>query len=49
MEVLEPLNINKFDNTEKNKKEITNIINKLIEKMILRDPKQWIWTHNRWK
>ena len=21
----------------------------IIEKMILRNPKQWIWTHNRWK
>ena len=49
MEVHTPLDINKFDNTEKNKKEITNIINKFIEKMILKDPRQWIWTHNRWK
>ena len=28
----------------------TNIkINQIIEKMILENPKQWIWSHNRWK
>ena len=24
-------------------------LNKVLEKMILRNPSQWIWTHNRWK
>ena len=33
----------------KNKDEITNEINQFFEKLILNDPKQWIWTHNRWK
>jgi len=28
---------------------ITNNLNQLLEKMILRNPDQWIWTHNRWK
>ena len=28
---------------------ITNNLNILLEKMILKDPSQWIWTHNRWK
>ena len=49
MEVFEPIKIKKTDNIENDKKEITVEINKIIEKMILKDPKQWIWTHNRWK
>ena len=24
-------------------------INQIIEKMIIKNPKQWIWSHNRWK
>ncbi len=28
---------------------ITNDLNKILEKMILKNPDQWIWTHNRWK
>ena len=28
---------------------ITLDLNKYLEKMILRNPSQWIWTHNRWK
>ena len=28
---------------------ITLELNKLLEKMILKNPEQWIWTHNRWK
>jgi len=24
-------------------------LNKILEKMILKNPDQWIWTHNRWK
>ena len=28
---------------------ITEDLNKLLEKMILRNPDQWIWTHGRWK
>jgi len=36
-----------------NKKEnilsITLKLNKILEKMILKKPDQWIWTHNRWK
>ena len=33
----------------KNKKEITKELNNTLEKMIIRNPYQWIWTHNRWK
>ncbi len=33
----------------KNKLELTEKLNKILEKMIIRNPSQWIWTHNRWK
>ncbi len=29
--------------------EITLELNSILEKMILTNPEQWIWTHNRWK
>ena len=28
---------------------ITSSLNGLLEKMILKNPEQWIWSHNRWK
>ena len=28
---------------------LNSLINKIIEKMIIKNPKQWIWSHNRWK
>ena len=28
---------------------ITDKLNKILEKMILKIPDQWIWSHNRWK
>ncbi len=28
---------------------ITDKLNKILEKMILNKPEQWIWSHNRWK
>ena len=28
---------------------ITGDLNNLLEKMILKNPDQWIWSHNRWK
>ena len=28
---------------------ITLKLNKILEKMIINNPEQWIWTHNRWK
>ncbi|MDB9744726.1 lysophospholipid acyltransferase family protein, partial [Pelagibacteraceae bacterium] len=41
---------NKLDpNHFKNKLELTKELNKIIEKMIIKNPNQWIWTHNRWK
>ena len=33
----------------KNKLELTEELNKVLEKMIIKNPNQWIWTHNRWK
>ena len=28
---------------------ITLSLNKILEQMIIKNPEQWIWTHNRWK
>ena len=36
--------------TEKDSiKKITEKLNSILEKMILQNPGQWIWSHNRWK
>ena len=32
-----------------NKLELTKELNNVLEKMIIRNPNHWIWTHNRWK
>ena len=32
-----------------NKIDFTKKLNKILEDMVLRNPNQWIWTHNRWK
>ena len=45
MKVEEPINYNKDSTID----EITLSLNKLLEKMILKNPSQWIWSHNRWK
>ena len=47
MEILDPISI--LENEKKNKELIMKKVNKIIEKLILRDPSQWILTHNRWK
>ena len=47
MEILEPVQIP--EEIKKDKELITQNVNKVIEKLILRDPSQWILTHNRWK
>jgi KDO2-lipid IV(A) lauroyltransferase len=31
------------------KLKLTKKLNEVLEKMIIRNPNQWIWTHNRWK
>ena len=28
---------------------ITDDLNKILQKMIIKNPEQWIWTHDRWK
>ena len=49
MNIHEPYKIDKTGNDEEDTKNITLKINQIIEKMILNNPKQWIWSHNRWK
>ena len=34
---------------ENSLEEITSELNRILEQMIIRNPDQWIWTHNRWK
>ncbi|MDC0231682.1 lysophospholipid acyltransferase family protein [Pelagibacteraceae bacterium] len=45
----EPYKIEKTGNDDEDTKNITLKINQTIEKMIIKNPKQWIWSHNRWK
>ena len=45
MFVSEPIKIG----SNKSIKEITEHLNKILEKMILKNIDQWIWTHDRWK
>ena len=33
----------------KDKIDLTKKLNNVLEKMIIKNPNQWIWTHNRWK
>ena len=33
----------------KNKIELSKKLNNVLEAMVLKNPGQWIWTHNRWK
>ena len=45
MFVSEPIKVG----NNKSIKEITEHLNKILEKMILKNVDQWIWTHDRWK
>jgi len=36
-------------NNYKDKFDLTTNLNQILEKMIIKNPNQWIWTHNRWK
>ena len=49
MTIHEPYKIKKTGDENKDAKSITLEINKILEKMIIENPKQWIWSHNRWK
>ena len=33
----------------KNKLDLSKELNIILEKMVVRNSGQWIWTHNRWK
>ena len=49
MTIHEPYKIQRTGNDDQDTKNITLKINQIIEKMILKNPTQWIWSHNRWK
>ena len=40
-----PLEFKEVDSIEY----ITSVLNQHLEKMIMKNPSQWIWTHDRWK
>ena len=43
--IKEPINFSKEETIEN----ITLKLNQILETMILKNPEQWIWSHNRWK
>ena len=45
LKIFDPIHFSK-DNSIEN---ITSDLNKFLEKLIKKNPDQWIWTHNRWK
>ena len=45
IKIEKPIEFSKNDSTEK----ITRDLNIWLEKMILKNPGEWIWSHNRWK
>jgi len=49
MTVYKPFEYKKSDNYEKDTCSLTLEINKQLEKIILKRPEQWLWSHNRWK
>jgi len=45
MKVHQPIKSSNF----KNKLQVSEKLNQIIENMIIKNPNQWIWTHDRWK
>ena len=45
IQIYRPLEFDKNETVDS----ITLSLNKVLEKMILKNPDQWIWTHSRWK
>jgi len=45
MHISKPIKVDSKKTTE----DITLFLNKVLEKMILKNPEQWIWSHDRWK
>ena len=49
MTIHKPYKIQKTGNDDEDTKNITLQINQIMEKIIIENPTQWIWSHNRWK
>ena len=45
LEIMQPISLDNGETTDN----ITLKLNQLLEKMIIKNPYQWIWSHNRWK
>lgn len=45
LKIYKPIKFNEAETIEN----ITLKLNKILEEMIIKNPSQWIWTHNRWK
>ena len=45
IQFLDEINPKNFDN----KVDLSKKLNEVLEKMVTRNPSQWIWSHNRWK
>ncbi len=45
LEIMNPLDFEKNQTIDN----ITLKLNQSLEKMIIKNPNQWIWSHNRWK
>ena len=45
MQIYKPIEFGKTDSII----DISEQLNRVLEKMILKDPSQWIWSHDRWK
>ena len=45
IEFEEKINPDKFNN----KLLLTKKLNEILEKMIIKNPNQWIWSHDRWR
>ena len=43
--IKKPIIFSKDDSTQY----ITDNLNRILEKLVLKNPEQWIWSHNRWK
>ena len=49
MSIKKSYKIEKTGNESTDRKNVTIKINKIVESMIIKNPTQWIWSHNRWK
>ena len=45
LKIYDPIKFNDGESIDN----ITLKLNQILEKMIVKNPEQWIWTHNRWK